>query len=274
MDVPASKIKENGATTMEGKQSDACPLVSIITPFYNAKNFFEQTFKSVMSQTEPHWEWIIVDDCSTDGSLELAKQLAGDDKRIVFEKTQRNSGTSAARNIGLEKATGKYVLFLDSDDLLDQTFLSEQIAFIEANGPIVTASYRRKALNGFSDFIVPKFITYKSLLGGNAMSCLTTMYDRSLFGDQRFDTRMKKCEDYVFWLNILKKGYNAYGNTKVLATYVLHSDSKSSAKLKLIKYMFEVFHRTQGFGIVYSSFLVIRWAFYGLKKYKGVKVKK
>lgn len=258
---------------MQVKQVPSKPLVTIITPLYNAKSFFAGTFESVLSQTETNWEWIIVDDCSTDGSLELAKEMARGDKRIVFKTTSHNSGTAAARNIGLDNATGSYILFLDADDLLDKTFLADQLSFIKVNGPIITASYRRKATNGFSDFIVPENITYKTLLRGNAMSCLTTMYDRSIFENERFDAAMKKCEDYVFWLNILKKGYCAKGNKKVLATYVLHTGSKSSAKLKLIKFMFAVFHKTQGFGIIYSSFLVLRWAIYGLNKYKGVKVK-
>ena len=261
---------QDNKSTRKGKS----PKVSIITPLYNAKGFFSETFQSVIAQTEQNWEWIIVDDCSTDGSLDLAKQLTSGDKRVVFKSTTHNSGTSAARNIGLDNAVGKYVLFLDSDDLIDKTFLAEQIDFIGKNGPIVTASYRRKGSNGYSDFIVPENITYKTLLHGNAMSCLTTMYDRSLFGDQRFDVSMKKCEDYVFWLNILKKGYCAKGNTKVLATYILHSNSKSSSKLKLIKYMFTVYYKTQNLGFLYSIFLVIGWAFYGLRKYKGIKVGK
>lgn len=256
---------------MDDKMLNAKPLVSIITPMFNTEAYFEETYKSVIQQTECRWEWIIVDDCSTDGSLALARCLANGDARIRIIASSRNGGTSAARNIGLENAAGRYILFLDSDDTLDKDFLKEQIAFIAKNGPIVTSSYRRKAKSTITDFIVPEVITYESLLLGNAMSCLTTMYDREAVGDPRFDETIAKCEDYVFWLGILRKGFCAKGNKCVLATYMIREGSKSSAKIRLIKPMFHVYHKTQGFGVLKSAYFVFRWAFYGLKKYRGVR---
>ena len=246
-------------------------LVSFITPAYNCKNFINATFRSILSQTYQDWEWIIVDDCSTDGSFEFVKELTKGDKRIIVLQAPKYGGSAVARNIGLKHAKGRYITFLDSDDLLDPNYLECQLEFIKDNGPIVSAGYRRKTDNSCTNFLVPNINTYKSILKGNPLSCLSTMYDREVIGEKYFPEDLKKCEDYVFWLDILKEGYVAKGNPSVLATYILHKGSKSSQKFKLIKYMFYVYHKTQGINWFKSWFYVMRWAFYGKKKYKDVK---
>lgn len=245
-------------------------LVSIITPAYNCKEAIQQTFESVIAQSFSNWEWIIVDDCSTDGSFEYLKDLTKDDKRIVVLQTSKNGGTSVARNIGLKHASGRYITFLDSDDTLDSNYLEKQLEFIKDNGPLISAGYRRQAKHTCTDFMVPEVVDYQTALRGNPLSCLTTMYDRTIIGDDLFPEDLKKCEDYVFWLNILKRGFVAKGNQYVLATYNIHKGSKSSSKFKLIKYMYRVYHKTQGINWFKSWCYVIRWAFYGKKKYKNV----
>lgn len=246
-------------------------LVSIITPAYKYRNTIEETYKSILVQTFFDWQWIIVDDCSTDGSFEYIKELTKNDGRTVVLQTPKNSGTAVARNIGLKHATGRYITFLDSDDLLDPNYLECQLEFIKENGPIISAGYRRKAKHTCTDFFVPDVVDYKKALKGNPLSCLTTMYDREAIGERCFPEDLMKCEDYVFWLDILKEGYTARGNPKVLATYVIHEGSKSRKKFKLIKYMYHVYHKTQGINWFKSWCYVVRWAFYGKKKYNGVK---
>lgn len=247
-------------------------LVSIITPSFNSKKYINATFESVINQTHKEWEWIIVDDCSTDGSYEFVLNLSKKDRRIRVLKLEHNSGTSVARNEGLKKSRGRYVSFLDSDDLLSPFYLEKQLLFIQKNGPIVSSGYLRKTDNGkSSEFFVPDSVDYKTILKGNPLSCLTTMYDRSIIGEQFFPIELKKREDYVFWLNILKMGFVAKGNHEILATYVIHQGSKTSNKFKLIKYMYVVYHKTQGFNPIKSCFYVVRWAFYGKKKYKNIK---
>ena len=246
-------------------------MISIITPAYNCKLLFQRTFESVIKQSFSIWEWIIVDDCSTDGSFEYIKELTKDDDRILVLQTPKNSGTSAARNLGLKHATGRYITFLDSDDLLDPNYLECQLEFIKNNGPLISAGYRRKAKKTCTNFFVPDEVDYKKALKGNPLSCLTTMYDREVIGDVYFPENIDKPEDYVFWLNILKKGYVAKGNHVVLATYVIHPGSKSSNKVGLIRRMYKVYHKTQGINWFKSWLYVIRWAFYGKKKYKNVR---
>ena len=245
--------------------------ISIITPSYNSKRTIKHTFDSVLTQTFSDWEWIIVDDCSTDDSFEYIKELIKNDKRITLLQTSKNSGAAVARNIGLKHASGRYITFLDSDDELDPNYLECQLEFIKEHGPLISAGYRRKAKHTCTDFFVPDEVDYKKALRGNPLSCLTTMYDSEVIGEVFFPEDIDRPEDYVFWLNILKKGYIARGNPVVLATYNIMPNSKSSNKFKLIGYMYKVYHKTQGINWFKSWFYVIRWAFYGKKKYKNVR---
>lgn len=247
------------------------PVVSIITPLFNTSKFLEDTYKSVKNQTLKDFEWIIIDDKSSDDSYLLANKLAEQDPRIKVLQVKENGGTAKARNLGLKNATGRYITFLDADDLLDSNYLEEQIKFIEKNGPIVSSGYRRMAEHTTTDFFVPEVVDYKTILKGNPLSCLTTMYDRQVIGDRFFPENMEKVEDYVFWLDILKEGYVAKGNPKALATYRISHGSKSHNKFKLIKYQYYVYHKTQGINWFKSWLYVIRWALYGLKKYKDVR---
>lgn len=120
-------------------------------------------------------------------------------------------------------------------------------------------------------FFVPDEVDYKKALKGNSLSCLTTMYDKDAIGEVYFPEDINRPEDYIFWLNILKTGIIAKGNPQVLATYNIISGSKSSNKIKLIRYMHKVYHKTQGINWFKSWFYVIRLAFYGKKKYKNVR---
>lgn len=245
-------------------------LVSIITPVYNAEKWFKETFESVSNQSFKDFEWIIVDDCSSDNSYKLITELIKEHSNIKLLQCEKNSGSAVARNIGLKNASGRYITFLDADDLLDPNYLEEQVKFIEANGPIITAGYRRTASESNTNFISRKEIDYKGLLIGNDTSCLTTMYDREIIGDVFFPEDIQKQEDYAFWLNILKKGYVVKGNQKVLATYRIHHSSKNSNKKKLIKHQYHIYHKVLGFGVIKSLYYLFRWGIYGLKKYKGV----
>lgn len=246
-------------------------IVTIITPAYNCRNTIKDTYNSILSQTFFDWEWIVVDDCSTDGSFSFIKELTKNDSKVTVLQTLKNSGTAVARNIGLKNASGRYITFLDSDDLLDSNYLECQLEFIREHGPLISAGYRRKAKHTCTDFFVPDEIDYKLALKGNPLSCLTTMYDKEVIGEVYFPENLMKCEDYFFWLSILKKGAVAKGNPRVLATYNILEGSKSSNKFKLIKYMFIVYHKTQNINWFRSWYYVIRWAFYGKKKYKNVK---
>lgn len=246
-------------------------LVSIITPAYNCKNTIKGTYDSVLSQTFADWEWIIADDCSTDDSFSYIKELTKSESRIIVLQTPKNGGSAAARNIALKNASGRYITFLDSDDLLDPNYLECQLEFIKDNGPLISAGYRRQAEHTCTEFFVPDETDYKKALRGNPLSCLTTMYDRKVIGDVFFDETYDRHEDYILWLSILKRRIVAKGNHKVLATYVIHPNSKNSKKSKLVKSMYRVYHESQGFNWLKSWIYVFRYALYSKEKYRDVK---
>lgn len=211
-----------------------------------------------------------MDDKSTDNSLNLAKELAKD-KRIAVLSLNSNSGAAKARNKGLDVARGDYVVFLDADDELDENFLSIQLEFIKEHGPIITAGYRRRTPNSVSAFIPPYETTYKSILKGNPLSCLTTMYDFRLFHNHRFKEDLNKHEDFLFWIDMLKQGYKAYGNNVVIATYNLHEGSKNISKKKLVKPMYNLYRKELGFGVIKSCYYLVSIILYSKKKYKDAK---
>ena len=249
---------------------DKKPTISIITPLYNAEHLFADTYASVMEQTYEDYEWIIIDDCSSDGSYALALELSKDNPKVKVIHLERNGGSAKARNKGLDEATGRYVTFLDSDDLLDPTYLEKQLAFIQDHGPIISSAYRRKTEETCTVFCPPAKTTYESILKGNPLSCLSTMYDRDVFADDRFPENLSRHEDFVFFAEMLRKGYCAYANEEVLATYRLQSQSKNSNKAKLILPMIKAYHKGLGLSLFRSIYLTIRYVFYSLKKYKDV----
>ena len=106
-------------------------LVSIITPTFNSANFIEETIKSVLSQTYPNWEMIIVDDCSGDDTEEIVSQYVREDTRIKYIRLEKNSGAAVARNKAMREAEGEYMAFLDSDDIWTAEKLSEQLSFMQ-----------------------------------------------------------------------------------------------------------------------------------------------
>lgn len=246
-------------------------LVTIITPSYNSKEYFKETFESVINQTYKEYEWIIIDDCSSDGSFLYISDLIKNHHNIRLFQTDKNSGSAVARNIGLKNARGKYITFLDSDDLLDSKYLEEQVKFIKDNGPIITAGYRRMASETTTSFIPRKEISYKELLTGNDCSCLTTMYDKEVVGDIYFLERLLRHEDFIFWLDILSKGYKVKGNQQVLATYRILKNSKNSNKSKLLKPMYDVYHKELKFNFIKSYWYLFKYVLYSRKKYSNVK---
>lgn len=246
-------------------------LISIITPMYNAEKYLKETIESVFKQTYSEWEWIIVDDCSTDSSFDIASEYLKKDSRIKLFKLDKNYGSAKARNTALDNAHGKYITFLDADDILSKDYLSNQHSFIKENGPIVTASYNRLSPNNTTTFIVPEATDYNSILKGNPLSCLTTMYDFNLFKNNRFDESLQRHEDYYFWIQMLKDGYVAKGNKKILATYRLNASSKNSSKRKLVKPLFDLYHQKMSFNFLKSFIMVLRYIQYSRKKYRGVK---
>lgn len=247
-------------------------IVSIIMPVYNGERFIQKTLESVLDQTYLNWELLITNDGSTDNSENIIKKFIEKDNRIKYFK-QKNTGSAAARNNSLKNAIGKYIVFLDSDDIWKKEFLQKQLNFLkEKKAKIVFSSYELIDINGKKigkDFIVPKKIEYKNLLKTCYMSCLTSMYDCESLGKFYFKEELKSLrDDYVMWLSILKKEKYAYGNSEILGSYRIFSESVTGNKKKIIKPHFNVYYKEEKLGIFKSSYYFIIWMIKSILKYR------
>lgn len=220
------------------------PLVSIITPLYNSEKFIKETLESVLNQTYKNWEMIIVDDCSSDRSVEIVEKYQQKDERIKLLKNKKNLGGAGARNRGIESARGKYIAFLDSDDLWKNNKLEKQIIFMEKNNVLFSYSnYERIGENGERLNIYSKIInkiTYKELLYQNIIGCLTAVYNVEKLG-KIFMPNIRTGQDYALWLEILKKAEIAYGINENLAYYRVRKGSLSKNKVRKIKNLYKMY---------------------------------
>lgn len=241
-------------------------LVSIIMPCFNAKKYILDAINSVLEQTYPYWELIIIDDCSTDGSADLILEYFGKDKRIKMVRLKQNSGIAVARNTGIELANGRYIAFLDSDDLWLPFKLEKQLDFMQKNNLALTySSYfiidRNGKIIGIRN--APKMLTYKMLLKSNFIGNLTGIYDISVLG--KVYSENVKHEDYTLWLKILKKVKYAKGIQEPLAKYRV-SVGYSKNKLKAALWQWNILREIEGLNIIKSLYYFSWYIFYGIKK--------
>ncbi len=212
-------------------------LVSIIMPAYNAALTIDKSIETVLNQSYSNWELIIVNDCSSDNTLEVLEKYKDNDKIKIY--TNRiNSRAAVTRNNALDYAQGQYVSFLDSDDLWTPDKLKKQIEFMKANDVgFVFTSYSCIDENDkeMGRIIrVPKTISAMALLGNTIIGCSTVLIDISKIGEFRFITNNRR-EDTFTWHLILKKGFVAYGMDEVMMKYRVMSSSSSGNKYKMAK---------------------------------------
>lgn len=245
-------------------------LVSIITPSYNSSVYIGATIKSIFSQTYKNWELIIVDDCSTDDSIEIIEAYCKMDSRIKLIKLNNNSGAAVARNTGLENASGRFIAFLDSDDKWLPNKLEKQINFMLEHDYAFTFT-RYYQVNENDDIVgklyFPDKISYKELLKTCVIGCLTVMYDTSKLGVVKFPL-IRKRQDFALWLKILKKIDFAYCVPEVLASYTIRSDSISSNKFKAAQYNWHLYNRIENLGLIKSLYYFSNYMFRGIIRSK------
>ena len=239
-------------------------MVSIITPSYNSSRFISQTIESVLSQTYQNWEMIIVDDVSPDDSNDIIEEYIKKDSRIKLIKLEKNSGPAIARNKAIKEAQGRYIAFLDSDDLWMPQKLEKQINFMQNNHYELTyTNYETMNEDGNKldhTIIAPSSLTYKQLLKSNKIGCLTVTYDTNRIG-KIYMPLIKKRQDYGLWLNILKQVDKSYNINEVLGTYRIMSNSISSNKFDLIKYNYTLFRDHEDFSSI-KSLYYLAWNIY------------
>ncbi len=258
----------DGSVQLELMQSN--PLCSIVTPCYNAAKSLCETIESVTRQSYQNWELIIVDDCSSDNSLDIIKNYVMQDERIKYFRTTEPSGSpSLPRNIGIDNACGKYIAFLDSDDLWFPDKLQKEVDFLENNDyHIVYSYYKKMTWDGRRDNRIIKTIdksTYSSLLKSNSIPCLTSIINRDVIGSTRF--KQIPQEDFCFWLDILKKGYIAYNLREVTALYRVARNSRSANKIDMFKGYWNVIRNHQHIGLLYCCYYMLTYTIHGFAKY-------
>lgn len=220
------------------------PVVTIVTPSYNCSRFIKETIASVKAQTFEDWEMIIVDDCSSDNSCEIIEAEAALDSRIKLHRLQKNSGAAVARNTAMNMSRGRYLAFLDSDDLWLPTKLALQLDFMRTQDiGFSFTSYRVMSEEGELTErvigVVPS-INYDTLLKNTIIGCLTVMLDRHKLGQVQMPNIRAK-QDTGMWLSILKKGHLAYGLPVELSYYRLVKGSISNNKIKAVYKMWRLY---------------------------------
>lgn len=238
------------------------PLVSVITPTYNSEFFISETIDSVRSQTYTNWELIIVDDASSDKTVEILKKYAASDERIKYHVLETNSGAAIARNTAIEKASGSFIAFLDADDLWKPEKLTKQLSFMQAKDIAVSfSSYELMDEKGISlgkmVKALPK-VNYAKMLKSNYVGNLTGIYNAEKLG-KVYMPNIRKRQDWALWLTLIKKAGYAYSLEEPLAKYRVRDDSISSNKLNLLKYNYTIYRKALKFGAFKSSLYLIRF---------------
>jgi len=241
-------------------------MISVIMPAYNAAKTIQASINSLIAQTYEDWELIVIDDRSSDGTLEAIKQIAKLDSRIRYCANESNLGTGQTRNRGLTFSKGAWIAFLDSDDLWCEDKLEKQMSFIAKTGALITytaTAYINESgrLSRYS--LRARYqLSYHALLRRNIMSCSSVMVHKAVmmpFPDGDIS------EDYAVWLQILKKGNYAYGIDEPLLIYRMSAHSKSAKRLHAARRTYNAYLDV-GYGSFVARLLTLRYAIHSIVK--------
>lgn len=248
-------------------------LISVIMPAYNAEKTLSQAIESVLKQSYKYLELIIVDDCSNDQTLLLARKYEKQDKRVHVLSNQTNRGVSFTRHKAVKEATGKWLAFLDSDDVWMSDKIEKQIALQRKRNAKLTFT-GSAFMNSEGDRInsqlhVPAEICYRQLLKQNLISNSSVLVNKAAYQKHEIIGDSMH-EDFACWLKMLRDGETAYGIDEPLIIYRLSPNSKSGNKLKAAKMNWNTY-RGIGLGIMTAGYYMIWYAVNGVKKYSNLK---
>ena len=246
-------------------------LVSIITPVYRSEAYLRETISSVIWQTYPHWEMLLVDDCSDDASAAIIKAYAEKDDRVKYYCLPENSGAAVARNKALEMARGRYIAYLDADDIWYPQKLEKQLAFMRENKAVFTCcDYDKIDSDGtpLNKVIhMPKTITYNQLLRNTIIQTVGVMVDRKeLDSSLLVMPNIRRGQDSATWLQLLKNGIPFKGQNEVLASYRRAPQSLSSNKLQAMKRTWHMYRQVEHLSLWKSICCLAGWAFHASLK--------
>ncbi|WP_081208121.1 glycosyltransferase family 2 protein [Salegentibacter sediminis] len=230
-------------------------LVSVIMPAYNAERFIEASIKSVQEQTYSHWELLVIDDASADNTSVIIQEFAIADQRIKLIQNKENQGPGISRNKGISAANGKYIAFLDADDLWKPHKLSTQLDFMcENEVSVCFSSYEHITENGKKRREVVQalpYVTYQKLLKSNYIGNLTGIYNAAELG-KIYGPEIRKRQDWGLWLAAVKRAETAKSIKEPLAIYRLRRNSVSGNKFEMLRYNFNIYNKVLGFGFFKS----------------------
>lgn len=262
-------------------------LVSIIVPVYQAGAYIADTIRMVFSQTYGRWELLLVDDCSGDDSVaaieealsayehhsvtahenirHIEEYLCGEGKKVLLICKNKNEGAAAARNTGMDLADGRYIAFLDADDIWISDKLEKQLSFMrEKRAGFVFSAYEfgdESAMPTGKIVHVPEILTYKEALSRTVIFTTTVVLDRYIVPDGLMRMPQVESEDTAAWWQILRAGYPACGLDEVLAVYRRPPRSLSSNKFKAVKRIWNLYRRQEKLSVVSSAFHFVFWAY-------------
>lgn len=244
-------------------------LVSIITPVYNSERYIAECIESVLNQSYKNIEMIIIDDGSTDNSESIIKKYANSFHIIKYMKNSKNKGAWYARNIGIENSKGRFIAFLDADDIYKEDKIKKQINFmLENNYAFTYTSYDLIDENSkFLNKVVysKEYEDYESLLKGNNIGCLTVIIDKLKI---KTPMRFENChhEDFILWLKILKNNTKAYGLKEVLSSYRKSESSVSHNKIKSAIWTWNIYTNIEKLSLGKSVYCFCKYIINGLRK--------
>ena len=244
-------------------------LVSIIMPNYNSQNTILSSLISIQNQTFSNFECIIVDDNSNDNSLALIEEFISKDKRFKLFKSSVNKGVSSSRNIGISISQGRFLTFLDSDDVWDKSFIENNLKMRHSrNLPISHSPYIRfKKVNSnlALGFLInpPNLINQKNIMRKNFIPLLTAFIDTNIVG--KFFFKDIRPEDYDLWLSLIKeKNFFSISTKKVACYYRISDSQRSKNKIKSFVRIFNFYKFKFGLNNITSLFYCFRWMFFNI----------
>ena len=246
------------------------PLVSIIVPCYNMEPYLADTIVSVQRQTYPNWELLLVDDVSTDGTVSVVESFCKEDTRILLTVKEQHTSIAASRNQAIGMAKGRYLAFLDADDLWRPEKLERQLALMQAQQ--VGFTYTSYDLIDEQGKPLGKTIqtagdlTYNAYLRNTIIGCSTVMIDTALVGPVTVPD-FRTSEDTATWLDILRKGFVAYAIDEPLVSYRIRKNSASSNKFKAAADLWKVYRQHERLPFFRAAAFFCSYAFHALKKH-------
>lgn len=244
--------------------------VSIIIPVYNAEKYIRDTVKSVQAQTYANWEMWLIEDGSADGSRQVIEELAAADPERIHVLVKENEGAAKARNYGLAQATGRYIAYLDADDLWSPDKLEKQLAYMEEKQAVFCFTgyeFANEAGEGLGKVVrVPETLTYKEALKNTTIFTSTVIFDTNRLSRDKLEMPQIKSEDTALWFRVLRGGVTAYGLDENLVRYRRVEGSLSANKLSALQRIWNLYRKAEGLSVPYSVYNFLFWAIRAVKR--------